>query len=62
MFEWQGKTTPVKIALPGVPSSVEEVGMMEKESLRQEKLEGNTVLTTAHPYEIKTLRVDYPAR
>lgn len=59
LFEWQGTASPVRITLPGSPKSVEEVGMMETDVTAPQELVGSVVSTTAKPYEIKTLRVEY---
>ena len=59
MYEWQGKTSTVRITVPGSPKSAEEIGMMESDVHDAQTLQGNTVVTTAKPYEIKTIRVDY---
>lgn len=62
MFEWEGKTAPVKITVPGSPSSAAEVGMMEGDVRTPLTLNGNVVNTTIHPFEIQTVRVNYGSR
>jgi alpha-mannosidase len=59
MYEWQGKTSTIRITVPGAPKSVEEIGMMEGDAGTPQTLHGNVITTTAKPYEIKTLRIDY---
>lgn len=59
MFEWQGKTSAIHITVPGHPSSAEEVGMMESDAGSVQNIQGSTISTTANPFEIKTMRVDY---
>jgi len=62
MYEWQGKTSTVRITMPGAPKSAEEVGMMETDAGTPQSLQGNVVTTTAKPFEIKTLRVEWRGR
>jgi alpha-mannosidase len=59
MFEWAGETAPVKITMPGSPTSAAEVGTMETEVRSTLTLKGNVVETTIHPFEIQTVRVNY---
>jgi alpha-mannosidase len=62
VYEWAGKSGDVEIHLPKGATGATVTNLMEKPEGGALKLDGDTVTATIHPYEILTLRVDYPAK
>ena len=58
-YDWSGKPSDATIQLPGSPLSASEADMMEHVTGALLPLTGNILHTQMHPYEIKTLRVEY---
>ena len=62
VYEWAGKSGDVEIHVPKGATGATVTNLMEKPEGSALKLDGDTVTATIHPYEILTLRVDYPAK
>jgi alpha-mannosidase len=62
VYEWAGKSGDVEIHVPKGATGATETNLMENPEGSALNLAGDTVTATIHPYEILTLRVDYPAR
>jgi alpha-mannosidase len=62
VYEWAGKSADVEIHVPKGATGATETNLMENPEGPALNLAGDTVKATIHPYEILTLRVDYPAR
>jgi alpha-mannosidase len=62
VYEWAGKSGDVEIHVPKGATGATETNLMETPEGSALNLAGDTVTATIHPYEILTLRVDYPAR
>jgi alpha-mannosidase len=61
MYEWAGKSGDVQIHVPAGATSATLTNLMEKPEGSSLPVSGNTVTAPIHPYEILTVRVDYPA-
>ena len=61
-YEWAGKSSAVQIALPPGATSATLTNLMEKPEGSPLRITEGGVTAPIHPYEILTLRVDYPAR
>jgi alpha-mannosidase len=61
VYEWAGKSSDVEIHVPRGATGATETNLMEKPEGTALKLVGDTVTATIHPFEILTVRVDYPA-
>jgi alpha-mannosidase len=62
VYEWAGKSGDVEIHVPKGATGATETNLMETPEGSALNLASDTVTATIHPYEILTLRVDYPAR
>ena len=60
VYEWAGKSGDVEIHVPKGATGATETNLMEKPEGSALKLDGDTVTATIHPFEILTVRVDYP--
>jgi alpha-mannosidase len=60
-YEWAGKSSAVQIALPPGGTSATLTNLMEKPEGSPLRVTEGRVTAPIHPYEILTLRVDYPA-
>jgi alpha-mannosidase len=61
VYEWAGKDSDVKIHLPKGAISATVTNLMEKAEGASIPIADDTVKVPIHPYEILTVRVDYPA-
>ena len=61
-YEWAGKDSTVEILLPPGATSATLTNLMEKPAGSPLRVTEGRVTAPIHPYEILTLRVDYPAR
>ncbi len=61
VFEWAGKTADVKIQLPPGVVGATLTNLMEKPDGTPLKVVQDEILVPVHPYEIVTVRADYPA-
>ena len=59
-YEFEGKSTAVKMSLPEAASSAMEADLMEKQE-RPIALEGHELTVPTGPYEIKTVAVSFPS-
>lgn len=59
-FEWAGKSSDVTFTVPPGATAATETNLMEKSVGSPLPLSGNKVTIPIHPYEILSLRVDYP--
>ncbi len=59
MFDWSGTMSDAAIQLPGNPFKATEADLMEHPLGQSLQLSGNQLHVQMHPYEIKTLRVEY---
>ena len=62
VYEWAGKSGDVEIHVPKGATGATETNLMENPEGPALHVAGDTVRATIHPYQILTLRVDYPAR
>jgi alpha-mannosidase len=61
VYEWAGKSSDVEFHVPKGASGATVTNLMEKPEGAALKIVDDTVTTPIHPYEILTVRVDYPA-
>ena len=64
-YEWAGRQTQARIAVPDGATSAAETNLMEQEAggtNARLPLSGNTFELSAGPYSINTVRVDYGKR
>jgi alpha-mannosidase len=61
VYEWAGKSGDVDIHVPKGATGATQTNLMEKPEGTALKLVGDTVTAPIHPFEILTVRVDYPA-
>ncbi len=61
-YEWAGKSGDVTIHVPKGATGATVTNLMEKPEGEPLKVVDNTVTAPIHPYEILTVRVDYPAQ
>jgi alpha-mannosidase len=59
-YDWSGKPSEATIQLPGSPVSASEADMMEYAEGPILPVANGAVHVQMHPYEIKTLRIEYP--
>jgi alpha-mannosidase len=59
-YDWSGKPSDLIVRLPGSPTSASEADMMEHSIGPDLPLAQATVRAQMRPYEIKTLRIEYP--
>jgi alpha-mannosidase len=62
VFEWAGKQSNVTFTLPAGATAATETNLMEKPLGAPLPLSANKVTIPIHPYEILSIRVDYPHR
>jgi alpha-mannosidase len=63
LYDWSGKPSVATIELPGAPQSAAEAGILENITGPSLLIQGKLLHVDMHPYEIKTIRVEYaPAR
>ena len=60
VFEWAGKQSTVTFTVPEGATAATETNLMEKPEGQPLTVSGNKVTTNISPYEILTVRVDYP--
>ena len=60
VFEWAGKQSNVVFTVPEGATSATETNLMEKPLGSPLTVSGDKVTVPIHPYEILSLRVDYP--
>jgi len=60
VFEWAGKQSDVVFTLPKGATSATETDLMEKPTGSPLTISGDKVTVPIHPYEILTIRADYP--
>jgi len=60
-YEWAGKETTAEFHVPPGATSATVTNLMEKPEGQPLTITGDTIKVPIHPYEILTLRVDYPA-
>lgn len=61
VYEWAGKSGDVEIHVPAGATSATMTNLMEKAEGSSLKISGDTVTAPIHPYEILSVRVDYPS-
>ncbi len=59
-YEWAGKESTVEFHVPAGATGATVTNMMETPEGSPLKVEGDVVKAPIHPYEILTIRVDYP--
>ena len=62
VYEWAGKTGDVEIHVPKGATEATVTNLMEKPEGSALKVVDDTVTAPIHPFEILTVRVDYPTR
>ena len=60
VYEWAGKSGDVEFHVPAGATSATVTNLMEKPEGPTLKLASDIVTAPIHPYEILTVRVDYP--
>jgi alpha-mannosidase len=60
VFEWAGKDSTVTFAVPPGATAATETNLMEKPLGSPLTVSGDKVTIPIHPYEILSIRVDYP--
>jgi alpha-mannosidase len=60
VYEWAGKETTAEFHVPPGATSATVTNLMEQPEGAPLAVVGNVVKTPIHPYEILTIRVDYP--
>jgi alpha-mannosidase len=60
VYEWAGKETTAEFHVPPGATSATVTNLMEQPEGDPLKVEGDVVKVPIHPYEILTIRVDYP--
>ncbi|WP_263367771.1 alpha-mannosidase [Edaphobacter bradus] len=60
VFEWAGKQSTVTFTVPEGATAATETSLMEKPEGQPLTVSGNKVTANISPYEILTVRVDYP--
>jgi alpha-mannosidase len=61
MYEWAGKASDVRIHVPKGATGATVTNLMEKPEGSTLPVSNDTVTVPIHPYEILTVRVDYPS-
>jgi alpha-mannosidase len=61
VYEWAGKSSDVEFHVPKGATGATVTNLMEKPEGAPLKVAGDVVTAPIHPYEILTVRVDYPA-
>jgi alpha-mannosidase len=62
VFEWAGKQGDVTFTVPAGATSATETNLMEKSTGSPLALSGDKVTAHITPYEILSIRVDYPEK
>jgi len=62
VYEWAGKGTTAVFHVPPGATAATVTNLMEQPEGDPLKVEGDVVKSPIHPYEILTIRVDYPKR
>jgi alpha-mannosidase len=62
VYEWAGKENEVQIHLPGGATAATVTNLMEKPEGAALSVVDDIVKVPIHPYEILTVRVEYPAK
>jgi alpha-mannosidase len=62
MYEWAGKTGDVTIHVPAGATGATVTNLMEKAEGSALTVKDSTVTVPIHPFEILTVRVDYPVK
>ncbi|HMF63785.1 MAG TPA: glycosyl hydrolase-related protein, partial [Edaphobacter sp.] len=60
VFEWAGKRSEVTFTVPAGATAATETNLMEKPLGSPLPVSGNKVTVPISPYEILSIRVDYP--
>ena len=60
VYEWEGKDATVEFHVPPGPASATVTNMQEQPEGSPLTVDGDVVKAPIHPYEILTIRVDYP--
>lgn len=60
VYEWEGKSGDVQVAVPPGATTATVTNLMEKPQGSPLTVSNNVVTVPIHPYEILTVRVDYP--
>jgi alpha-mannosidase len=61
LYEWAGKSADLQITVPKGATGATETNLMEKpEGDALPVIHGNEIAVPIHPYEILTVRADYP--
>jgi alpha-mannosidase len=60
VYEWAGKSSDVQFHVPKGAISATVTNLMEKPEGAALTIAGDTVTAPIHPFEILTVRVDYP--
>jgi alpha-mannosidase len=60
VYEWAGKSTTAEFHVPAGATGATVTNMMEKAEGSPLPVEGDVVKAPIHPYEILTIRVEYP--
>jgi alpha-mannosidase len=60
VYDWSGKASKAKFTLPPGATSATEVNLMEQPTGSAIPVEDNTATLPVGPFEIRTLRVNYP--
>ena len=61
MYEWAGKDGTVELHVPAGATAATVTNMMEAPEGAALPVTGDVVKAPIHPYEILTIRVDYPS-
>ncbi len=61
LYEWAGKDSQVTLRIPAGAQSAESANLMEQPDATPVSLIKDEVGLHVHPYEIATIRIDYPA-
>ena len=62
MYEWAGKSGDIDIAVPSGATGAVETNLLEEPQGAALSLKADHVTAPIHPFEILTIRVDYPAK
>ena len=60
VYEWAGKATTAEIHVPPGSTNAFVTNLMEKPEGSPVAVSADVVNVPIHPYEIETIRVDYP--
>jgi alpha-mannosidase len=62
VYEWAGKSSTAEFHVPAGATAATVTNLMEKPEGSPLQVAGDVVKVPIHPYEILTVRVDYPAK